>query len=46
MIEWAISTYTEVLKIALPIGIVYAIGDLMVGTFMRSAFGGKLWFGK
>lgn len=46
MYEFAISCFTQVLEIALPIAIVFEIGNLLVGTFMRTAFGGRLWFGK
>lgn len=46
MVEFAINTFTEIMEIALPIAIVFEVGNLIVGTFMRVAFGGKLWFGK
>lgn len=46
MVEFAVNTFTEIMEIALPIAIVFEIGNLIVGTFMRVAFGGKLWFGK
>lgn len=46
MVEFAISTFTEILKIGLPVAIVFEIGNLIVSTFMRVAFGGRLWFGK
>ena len=46
MTEFAITTFTEIMEVALPIAIVFEIGNLIVGTFMRVAFGGKLWFGK
>lgn len=46
MVEFAISAYTQILEIALPIGIVFEICNLLVGTIMRAAFGGRLWFGK
>lgn len=46
MVEFAISTFTQILEIALPIAIVFELGNIVVGTFMRVAFGGKLWFGK
>lgn len=46
MVEFAISSFTQILEIALPIAVVFEIGNLLVGTFMRVAFGGKLWFGK
>lgn len=44
--DFAISAYTQILEIALPIGIVFEICNLLVGTFLRAAFGGRLWFGK
>lgn len=46
MVQFAIDTFTEIVQIAIPIAIVFEIGNLIVGTFMRVAFGGKLWFGK
>lgn len=46
MVEFAVTTFTEIMEIALPIAIVFELGNLIVGTFMRVAFGGRLWFGK
>ena len=46
MVEFAVTTFTQILEIALPIAVVFEIGNLIVGTFMRAAFGGRLWFGK
>lgn len=46
MVEFAVSTFTDILQTALPIAIVFEIGNLIVSTFMRTAFGGRLWFGK
>lgn len=46
MVEFALNSFTQILEIALPIAIVFEIGNLIVGTFMRVAFGGRLWFGK
>lgn len=46
MQEFAISTYTDILTLALPIAIVFELGNIVVSTFMRVAFGGRLWFGK
>lgn len=46
MVDFAVQSYTSILEIALPIAIVFAFGNLIVGTFMRTAFGGKLWLGK
>lgn len=46
MVEFAINTFTEILEIALPIAVVFEFGNIIVCTFMRVAFGGRLWFGK
>lgn len=46
MVEFAVSTFTQILEMALPIAIVFEFGNIIVGTFMRVAFGGKLWFGR
>lgn len=46
MVEFAVSLYSDIMQLALPIGIVFALGNILVGTFMRVAFGGKLWLGK
>ena len=46
MVEFAISAFTDIMRIAVPIAVVFEIGNLLVGTFMRVAFGGRLWFGK
>lgn len=44
--SWAISIFVDVLQIALPIAIVFNFGNLIVDTFMSTAFGGKIWFGR
>lgn len=46
MVELAMETYVQILEMALPIAIFFELGNIVVGTFMRVAFGGKLWFGK
>ena len=46
MVEFAVNTFTEIIEIALPIAIVFNIGQLIVSTFMRVAFGGRVWFGR
>lgn len=46
MYDLAIEILSEVYTSAIPIAIVFEIGNLIVSTFMRAAFGGKLWFGK
>lgn len=46
MVEMAVTAFTEIIEIALPISIVFNIGGIIVSTFLRVAFGGRLWFGK
>lgn len=40
----AIRLYTEVITAAIPFGVAFAIGDIIVTTFMSAAFGGKIRF--
>lgn len=46
MVEFAVTTFTQIMEVALPIAIVFELGNLIVGTFMRAAFGRRLWFRK
>lgn len=46
MVEVAVNIYSQLAQYALPIAIVFEISNLIVCTFMRVAFGGRLWFGK
>ena len=46
MVDLAVTCLTEVVSLAVPVAIVFEIGNLIVCTFMRTAFGGKLWFGR
>lgn len=45
MMTEAIAIYTEVITYALPFAIAFEVGNLIVSTFLRAAFGGRLWFG-
>lgn len=46
MVEVAVDIYSQLVQYALPIAVVFEIGNIIVCTFMRVAFGGRLWFGK
>lgn len=46
MVEFAVETFAEIMKMALPIALVFEIGNLIISTFLRAAFGGKLWLGR
>lgn len=45
MIQDAWAIYTEIVKFAVPVAIVFEVGNLIVSTVLRVAFGGRLWFG-
>lgn len=40
----AINLFVEVVKGAIPYGITFALGQLIVNTFMGMAFGGRISF--
>ena len=46
MAEMALKLYSVMLEEALPIAISWEVANLIVSTFLRVAFGGRLWFGK
>lgn len=46
MVEIASQVLGDVMSLAIPIAVVFEVGNLIVGTFMRVAFGGRLWFGR
>lgn len=46
MHELAVEIISEVMALAIPVAIVFEVANLIVCTFMRVAFGGKLWFGR
>lgn len=40
----AVALFTGIMEYALPIAIVFEVGNLIVGTFMRAAFSGRIRF--
>lgn len=40
----AIDLFAEVVKSAIPYGVAFAMGQLIVNSFMKMAFGGKIEF--
>lgn len=46
MVDLAVEIYSETMAYAIPIAIVFEVGNLIVSTFIRVAFGGRLWFGR
>lgn len=45
MAEMALDLYTQLIELAVPVAVVFEFGNIIVSTFLRVAFGGKLWFG-
>lgn len=45
MAEMALDLYTQLIELAVPVAVIFEFGNLIVSTFLRVAFGGKLWFG-
>ena len=46
MVELATSILTDVVAVAFPVAVVFEIGNLIIGTVLRVAFGGRLWIGR
>lgn len=46
MVTLASEILGQVMTSAVPIAIIFEVGNLIVCTFMRVAFGGRLWFGR
>lgn len=42
----ALELYVSMISAAIPYAVTFEIGNLIVCTFLRVAFGGKLWFGR
>lgn len=45
MSKLAIDIYVLVAEAAVPFAIVFALGNLIINTFLKAAFGGKLTIG-
>lgn len=46
MHDLAVELATEIFTEAIPFAVVFGVCELLVSTFLRAAFGGRLWFGK
>lgn len=40
----AVALYVQVAEIALPIAIVFSVGNLLISTFLTAAFKGRIQF--
>ena len=46
MVDITAGLMTQVMEAALPVAIVIELSNILVSTFIRAAFGGRLWFGR
>lgn len=45
MVDLAVQLCTAIAEAALPVAIVFEITNIIIATFLRAAFGGRLYFG-
>lgn len=46
MVDVAAELMAQVMESAVPVAIVIELSNIVVCTFLRAAFGGRLWFGR
>ena len=46
MVEITAQLMASVMASAVPVAIVIELSNIIVSTFLRAAFGGRLWFGR
>lgn len=46
MVELTARLMGDVMTAAVPVAIVVELSNIIVSTFLRAAFGGRLWFGR
>lgn len=46
MVEITAQLMASVMESAVPVAIVIELSNIIVSTFLRAAFGGRLWFGR
>lgn len=46
MVSIASELMTDIMQQAVPVAIVIELSNIIVCTFLRAAFGGRLWFGR
>lgn len=46
MVELTTQLMAQVMESAVPVAIVIELSNILVATFLRAAFGGRLWFGR
>lgn len=46
MVDITASLMASVMEYAVPVAVVIELSNIIVSTFIRAAFGGRLWFGR
>lgn len=46
MVDITAQLMATVMEYAVPVAIVIELSNILVSTFLRAAFGGRLWFGR
>lgn len=46
MVDVTAQLMASVMEYAVPVAIVIELSNIVVSTFLRAAFGGRLWFGR
>lgn len=46
MVETTAELMGSVMEYAVPVAVVIELSNILVCTFLRTAFGGRLWFGR
>lgn len=46
MVDITASLMASVMEYAVPVAVVIELSNILVSTFIRAAFGGRLWFGR
>lgn len=46
MVSITASLMASIMENAVPVAIVIELSNIIVSTFLRAAFGGRLWFGR
>lgn len=42
----AFQLLTSAIEVALPVAVTFELGNILIGTILRAAFGGRLFFGR
>ena len=46
VVEVASQMMETVVETAVPVAIVIELSNILISTFLRAAFGGRMWFGR